>query len=272
VREWPALELSGLKDGDLIHAALTEFGIAAIEETTPDSWRVFFQTPEERDRASIALRPRFPDLSIAATNVPDEDWAARSQADLRAVQVGRIIVAPPWDAPITIVIQPSTGFGTGHHATTRLCLAALQRIELTDRTVLDVGTGSGVLAIAASRLGATEVTAIDDDEDAIRAAWDNLALNAGATVALIVGDLRTTDLVPADVVVANLTGGLLGQAAPRLMKLTKARGRVVISGFMSHEEREVVSAFGGFAVESREEEDGWLCATLTDRVERPTPD
>jgi ribosomal protein L11 methyltransferase len=260
---WPALVVAGLADTELVHAALTDVDIAAIEETSADSWRVFFRTPSDRDRASIELRARFPDISIASMDVPDEDWAARSQASLRAVQVGRIIVAPPWDAPLTIVIQPSTGFGTGHHATTRLCLAALQRIEVRERTVLDVGTGSGVLAIAASRIGAPDVTGIDDDPDAIHAAWENLALNPGATVSLIVGDLRSTELRPADVVLANLTGALLVASAERLKKLTNARGHLVLSGFMKDDERDVLSAFGGFAVEHRDEEEGWVCATLT---------
>jgi ribosomal protein L11 methyltransferase len=263
MRTWPALVISGLSATELLQAALTDFAIAAVDETSDDTWRVYFHAASDRDRAASDLRNRFPALQVTPIDVPDEDWAARSQAELRAVQVGRIVVAPPWDAPITIIIQPSTGFGTGHHATTRLCLAALQRIDLKDRTVLDAGTGSGVLAIAAGRLGAAEVTGVDADEDAIRAAWENLALNAGATVTLIVGDFRTTDLVPADVVVANLTGGLLIQAAPRLMKLTTARGHVIISGFMTSEERGVLEAFGGFALEHRDEQDGWVCAVLT---------
>jgi ribosomal protein L11 methyltransferase len=263
MRAWPALVVSGVWDMEPLQAALTDFEIAAIDETSDDNWRVYFHAASERDRAASDLRTRFPGLSLTPIDVPDEDWAARSQADLRAVQVGRIIVAPPWDAPIPIVIQPSTGFGTGHHATTRLCLAALQRIELRDRTVLDVGTGSGVLAIAASRLGAGDVTGIDEDPDAIQAAWDNLALNPGATVSLIVGDLRTTELTRTDVVIANLTGGLLTAVAPLLTKLTNARGHLILSGFMTHEEHDVVVAFGGFTVEDRAEEDGWLCTTLT---------
>ena len=154
------------------------------------------------------------------------------------------------------------GFGTGHHATTRLCLRALQAVDIANRCVLDVGTGSGVLAIATHRLGAGDVTGIDDDADAIHAAWENLALNPGATVSLIVGDFRTTDLTPADLLLANLTGGLLIAAADRLRRLVNARGRLVLSGFMTHEEKDVAAAFAAFTVEHRAEEDGWVCLTL----------
>jgi ribosomal protein L11 methyltransferase len=246
-----------------LHAALAGHTIAAIDEPSDDQWRIYFADPAGRDAALADLRSKLPHLQFEPLDVPDEDWAARSQAELRAVQVGRIIVAPPWDAPITLVIRPSTGFGTGHHATTRLCLAALQRISLDRCTVLDVGTGSAVLAIAASRLGAEEVTGIDDDQDAIQAAWDNLSLNPSAQVSLIVGDLRTTELVPADVILANLTGGLLIQAAGRLRQLTNAGGRLILSGFMSPEEHDVLAAFSAFSVEHRGEEEGWVCVTLT---------
>jgi ribosomal protein L11 methyltransferase len=216
-RTWPAILVSGLASPKLdasvggaletIHAALARHNVAAIDEPSEDQWRIFFGDGSDRDAALATLHERLPGLRADPLDVADENWAARSQESLRAVQVGRIIVAPPWDAPITLVIRPSMGFGTGHHATTRLCLAALQRISLDRCTVLDVGAGSGVLAIAASRLGAEEVTGIDDDQDAIQSAWDNLSLNPSAQVTLIVGDLRSTELVPADVILANLTGG-----------------------------------------------------------------
>jgi ribosomal protein L11 methyltransferase len=271
--DWPALIVSGLVRAaasepslpDLLSAELTDQEVAAVDESSDDEWRVFFQTASARDAAGATLRARFPALAIQPADVKDEDWAARSQADLRAIQVGRIIVAPPWDVPTTIVIQPSTGFGTGHHATTRLCLAALQRIDLAGRRVLDVGTGSAVLAIAASLRGAGDVVGIDDDEEAIRAAWENLALNPGATVSLIVGDVRTLELSPADVILANLTGGLLTATADRLRRLTAARGTVILSGFMTHEEAAVAAAFAAFTVEHRTEEDGWACLTMTAR-------
>jgi ribosomal protein L11 methyltransferase len=248
---------------DLFQAALMDFDVAAVDETSPDVWRVYFQTADERDRARTALARDFPDLRLDPVDVPDEDWAAQSQAGVRAVRVGNIIVAPPWDVPLVIPIKPSTGFGTGHHATTRLCLQALQGIEVRERAVLDVGTGSGVLAIAASLLGAGPVTGVDDDADATQAAWDNLALNPGSVVSLLTGDFRTLQLTAADVVLANLTGGLLIASARPLRQLVSAHGRLILSGFQTHEEAEVVDAFAAFTVERRLEEEGWVCLTLT---------
>lgn len=273
MRDWPALHISALTD--LVLAALLDFNVAAIDE---DAGRVYFHGDRDRDAALTALPSQFPELTFTAVDVPDEDWAARSQASLRAVQVGNIIVAPPWDvplsrlkpAPTTVIIQPSMGFGTGHHATTRLCLAALQALDLRGRRVLDVGTGSGVLAIAASRLGAAKVVAIDDDPDAIESARENMQLNEGAHVQLQTVDLRSACPDPGrraslgqfDVVIANLTGGLLVQAADALRAVTAPGGTLVLSGFMTHEERDVLAAYAGFPARDRATEDEWICVTL----------
>ena len=294
MRAWPAIEMGRLPSTplgpgkpaptsevfDLVLAALLDYDVAAVDE---DESRAFFHSRDARDEAAHALREQFPGLTIIAIDVPDEDWAARSQASLKAVRVGNIVIAPPWDtgqlkpAPtddgneiqetagsrlITIIIQPSMGFGTGHHATTRLCLAALQKLDLRDASVIDVGTGSGVLAIAAKRLGAAHVLGIDDDPDAIASARENLSLNPGADVTLGVVDVRGATLRPFDVVIANLTGGFLASAAESLSGLTAARGCMVLSGLMDHEEVEVRGAFSACILEARAREDEWVCMTL----------
>ena len=253
---------------DLFQGALADYDVTAINEDA-HTWRVFFHTAQERDRAAVDLRPLFPDLAFDAVDVPDDNWAARSQAALRAVRVGAIVVSPPWDVPdpapagaLIIVILPSMGFGTGHHATTRLCLGALQAVELDGRSVIDVGTGSGVLAIAADRLGASTVVGFDDDADAVAAARDNLALNPQVKVSLEVGDLRAVGRLAYDVVLANLTGGLLIAASTPLRNLTKPGGRLILSGFQTMEESDVLRAFAPFTVERRGEEEEWLCVTL----------
>jgi ribosomal protein L11 methyltransferase len=271
VRTWPALEIHQADGdtGDLIQAFLTDFSATAIDDNNPGVSRVFFHDSAERDRAANALQTQFPTVGVRSIDMPDEDWAARSQAALRAIQVGTLVVAPPWDLPAdvnvraaTIVIEPSMGFGTGHHATTRLCLSALQQIDLRGRSVIDVGTGSGVLAIAVRRLGAAAVLAIDDDPDAIAAAEANVALNGESRIALEVTDLRSSPIGQFDIVVANLTGGLLVASAARLTSFATPPGRLVLSGFMDHEEREVLGAFGTCAVETRAKEDEWICVVL----------
>jgi ribosomal protein L11 methyltransferase len=266
VRSWPALDIHPVPE--LLPAALVDYDVTAVDERAADDWRVFFTSTIERDRALAALQAEFPNVTFRPIDVPDENWAARSQASLRVIRIGGIVVAPPWEPPshsgdgsIRIVIEPSMGFGTGHHATTRLCLAALQRLDLKDRSVLDVGTGSGVLAIAASLLGSSDVTGIDDDADAIASAQKNVELNR-ANVTLLVGDVRSTRVPPADVVVANLTGGLLIASAGTLQSLATRGGRLLLSGLMTTEKQDVLSAFAGWIVEHHSDEDEWVSLTL----------
>ena len=263
MRTWPALEVTfnDPASDELLQAAVSDFQISAIEEVTPTTWRVFFQSADDRNRAAAELASEFPDGSITSLDVADEDWAARSQASLHAIRVGKIIVAPPWDVPEVIVIQPSMGFGTGHHATTRLCLAALQRVDMAGARVLDVGTGSGVLAIAATVFGAMSALGIDDDPDAVQAARENVALNA-ANVEIRVADLRTLPDERFDVVLANLTGALLIHTADRLQAFAGRGGTLILSGFMQHEEQDVLAALSTFGMRDRNQEEEWVCVTL----------
>jgi ribosomal protein L11 methyltransferase len=281
MRIWPALEVGPLGEPDLFQAALVDYKVTAIDESSqPNAWRVFFSTDSDRNAAGSALARQFPDVSIRTIDIPDENWVAKSQADLRAVQIGNTIVAPPWDVPHTdrltppapteagagpplvIVIRPSMGFGTGHHASTRLCLAALQHIDLRHRRVIDVGTGSGLLAIAASRLGAGHVLGIDDDADAFHAAAENVTLNSGADVTLRHVDVRSVRLEPFDVVIANLTGALLRDVARRLRDLAAPGAHLILGGFTRTEEVDVLAAYRDLAVDARTEEEEWVCVTL----------
>jgi ribosomal protein L11 methyltransferase len=258
----------------MVAAALDDFSIAAVHERgTGDApeWRVFFRDAADRDRAAAAIAESFPTLAIAPALVEDEDWARRSQAELRAVRIGNLIVAPPWDAatepsapnalsapsapdapsapnPTLITILPSTGFGTGHHETTRLCLSLLQEQDVAGRIVLDVGTGSGVLAIAAALLDARQVTAIDSDPEALENARENAQLNglwndAGGRPVLTIVQADLRDLsAPADLVLANLTGALLVAAAAHLAAQVRERGVLIASGFLEHEAEWVIRA------------------------------
>jgi ribosomal protein L11 methyltransferase len=247
-------------------ATVDDFAPTAIEERD-GSMRVFFETPAARDAARFALAAR---CAVAPITVSDEDWARRSQENLTPITIGRVTVCPNPQSllpnpqsltpdPCSIVIAPSMGFGTGHHATTRLCLQALQAIDLTNGFVLDVGTGSGVLAIAAVCLGAAEALGIDTDEDAIQSARENLALNPDVrNVTFDVGDVSSTPLPAADVITANLTGALLVRSAITLLRAARPGGTLILSGLQSHERNAVVRAFLPAAVVLERTEDEWV--------------
>jgi ribosomal protein L11 methyltransferase len=198
---------------------------------------------------------------------PERDWLEEWKAGLEPVRVGDLVIAPSWHSqqsePSTVVIDPGMAFGTGHHPTTRMCLAALQAAGVTGRSVLDVGTGSGILAVAAATLGAAPVVAVDTDPDAVTVARDNARANR-VEVDVRLGSLET--LHPRevfDVVVANLTTAELARLAQRLVAVTRIV--LVTSGIATdrvEEARTALSAANVRIVEDQAEE-GW--ATLTCR-------
>ena len=274
-RTFPALDIRWPPGSDpddafgRLLAAIDDARPTSAEETA-DGARVFFASAGDRDRAAAIIPAG---LTYVAVAVPDEGWAERSQASLSAIHVGRITVAPPWapeaQAPaggdhVSIVIQPSMGFGTGHHASTRLCLSLMQQIDVARTRVLDLGTGSGVLAIAAVKLGAASVLAIDFDPDALTSAAENLELNgAPDRVTLQSVDLsRETSLLGGsfDLVLANLTGAMLAREAQTIAGLIAPNGRLIVSGVEAHEAETVERSFAsaGLTIAGREDADGWV--------------
>jgi ribosomal protein L11 methyltransferase len=268
---------------DLLMALLDDYGPTALEEA-PGHLRAFFASNEARDRAAAGLARALPELSCTPVDVPDEGWAERSQASIGPVAVGRIVVAPPWTAAaglppgdLVLRIQPSMGFGTGHHASTRLCLDLLQRIPVKGRSVLDVGTGSGVLALAAWRLGASPVTGMDSDPDALAAATESLALNeAVGQVALRHADLADGSSAvpdaPCDIVLANLTAAALERHAALLTSFVRPDGALVTSGYEPPDVPGLTAAFGALGWRMAEvlEDAGWIGAIVV-RATTPRP-
>lgn len=186
------------------------------------------------------------------TEEEDRDWQAEWKATIGPVVAGRIVVVPSWLADthlggpdeLTIVLDPGRAFGTGHHATTTLCLEALQAPEVEERLVggrvLDVGTGSGILGIGASLLGAREVVAVDVDAAAIEVAGENMRRN-GVALGLAVGSVDAAG-APGDVVLANLVTGTLVELAGELTGLVGPGGALIASGIAAGHEQRVVDA------------------------------
>jgi len=270
--EYPALEIEFPADDaslpDRLYALLDDFEPAAIhDDDSGSSWRVFFRTGAARDAARTAVAS-LSGVRTSSIDVSDEDWARRSQENLRAIEAGGLIVAPPWDVPRggstpVIIIEPSTGFGTGHHATTRLCLLMLQQLELRGARVLDVGTGSGVLALAAWKLGAGDVVAVDNDPDALDNARNNIARNgAAAGIDIIRDDVDTLRIQRADIVLANLTGAVLVRYAAELQSLVVDGGYLILSGFAPQDVNVIRAAFRGLSAIDEKVDGDWAALCL----------
>ena len=282
MRTYPALEITWpvLPTDErvgLLLAAIDDEGPVAVE-TTDSAVRVYFATATARGRATIRLLRFDPEATCTPVEVPDDGWAERSQAVLGPVTVGALTIAPPPSDDLAarsrnvIHIRPSMGFGTGHHASTRVMLALLQRAPVEGRSVVDVGTGSGVLALAALALGAREVVGIDVDPDALASARENVGLNQAADhVALVEADLSQAPSRLGrtfDVVLSNLTGAAIGRYAGELRALAAAGGRLIVSGFQDDEAPAVASALdaAGWTVTDRLTEERWVGL-----IANPTP-
>jgi ribosomal protein L11 methyltransferase len=213
--------------------------------------------------------------------VAAKDWVRESLAGLAPVTAGRFIVHGAHDRiriplnRIGIEIEAALAFGTGHHGTTRGCLLALDRLckSLPRRRILDLGTGSGVLAIAAARALRQPVLATDIDGSAVRAARANAALNrAGGFVEVIKADGVTApklrERAPYDLIFANILLRPLQRLATPLMRLTAPGARIVLSGLLASQANAAIAAYRGFALERRIDLDGWTTLVLV-RRQRP---
>jgi ribosomal protein L11 methyltransferase len=191
--------------------------------------------------------------TISSEAVP-QDWENRWRAFHRPVRVGPVWIGPPWEqvhtSGKTVVIDPGRAFGTGGHPTTRLSLQLLLEVELG--SLLDVGCGSGVLAIAAATLGFSPVVAIDDDPVALAAARRNASANR-VPIDLRRGDALRSDLPEADVVIANVSWEFAAKLAPRL----RARD-LIVSGYLESER----PLAAGYSRVCRLAEDGWAADLL----------
>jgi ribosomal protein L11 methyltransferase len=188
------------------------------------------------------------------TPLEDAEWAVAWREHFRPLVVGdRFVVTPPWETPdpsdrIVLVIEPGRAFGTGHHGSTAGCLEAIERAVAVAPPLqaIDLGTGSGILAIALARLGVPRVLAVDDDPDAIAAATANADRNGvGGAVACRVDDAATLDVGPAPLVVANLITAAHRRLADRYARYVTPSGQLVLSGILDTEAAEITLMMRG---------------------------
>jgi ribosomal protein L11 methyltransferase len=241
-------------EAEIVLAELLELAPVGVEEVSLDGGLIEYAV-----YGAPGELPSLPDLravaggslvEIATTEVAD-DWDRRWREFHRPLVLdGRLTVRPPWapaaQTPIDLVIDPGQAFGTGAHATTRLCLELLLEL-VPGGPLLDLGCGSGVLAIAAARLGWSPVVALDHDPAAVEATAENAQVN-GVEIEVRRHDLRTDDAEIAPTMTANLLAPLLLTWADRLVVLPRC---VIASGLLAHEVSAVAARFSQLGLEER---------------------
>lgn len=252
----------------MVLAELLELAPTGVEEVT-----LADGTVEYAVYGAPGELPALPNLTAAAgdalvevsTEEISEDWERRWRQFHKPLVLGqRLTVRPPWEPPtaraeLDVVIDPGQAFGTGAHATTRLCLELLLSLEPAG-PLIDLGCGSGVLAITAAKLGFGPVLGLDIDPAAVEASLQNARLN-GVELDVERFDLQTARLPPARTVLANLLGPLLVELAPSLPEGVE---QLIASGLLAEEAEQVATAFllRGLRVRERRDAAGWTALLL----------
>jgi len=246
---WPRCTLTALFDGD----ADVDAALAA---------------------AAAALGRRAPAGTLAT--VPDADWVRLTQAQFEPIRIAdRLWIVPSWCQPVdpaahNLVVDPGLAFGTGSHPTTRLCLQWLASDLAAGESVLDYGCGSGILAIAAARLGAGTVVGTDVDPQAIAASIANARANGVDAEFVLPEALAARGRGAFDVVVANILTNPLRLLAPALAARVRPGGRIVLSGILEAQADEVVAIYADwFNIGVWRADEGWVALAGTRRVAAP---
>jgi ribosomal protein L11 methyltransferase len=257
-------------------AALFDVGSQGIHEDG-DAIVTHFPPDTNLDAVCDAVRHADPGAQVTVTDTPAVSWD-EWRANVGAHQLGQLVVAPPWlasdyDPAHTIVIDPAMAFGTGEHPTTRGVVRLMQRVIRPNDLVADLGAGSAVLAIAAAKLGASRVVAIELDPDAESNAEENIARNdVSDRVRYLVGDASVLLplVAPVRVVLANIVSSVLLALLPTIARAITQDGDVILSGILYDEREMMLSQFArsGWAVSGEDREGDWWSVA----VRRAEPD
>jgi ribosomal protein L11 methyltransferase len=244
---------------DALSDALLEQGAQSVSIDAPDGERPVLNALFADAATLEACRSRLPQRG-AVHEVAEQDWVRASQAQFQPWRAGRLWIGATWhpapaDAAACVRIDPGLAFGTGSHPSTRLCLRFLESTLQEGESVLDYGCGSGILAIAAAKLGAGTVDAVDVDPVAVEVARANANANGAAIGCSLAQELPSRHY---QVVVANILARPLIELAPRLSAHLAPGGRLALAGVLQAQADEVSRAYGDVDLAGTEAEDGWV--------------
>lgn len=271
---WITVRVTTRGDRDAVVAALFAAGSQGILEDG-DAIVTHFPPGTDRTAVATAVSDAEPAAEIEVADLPDVDWTEAWKTRVGAHDLGGLAVVPPWlaegrDPERTIVIEPQMAFGTGEHPTTRGVVRLMQRVIRTGDVVADLGAGSAVLSIAAAKLGAARVAAIEIDPEAIPNAEENVARNGVAgRVTVVQGDAATLLplVAPVQVVLANIISSVITELLPAIEGALTPGGRLVASGILQAERAHMLELFGasGLTLEAEDREDVWWSGLLARR-------
>jgi ribosomal protein L11 methyltransferase len=270
---WQAVRVRPSGDRAAVAAALFAAGSQGVHEDGPALVTHF---PPGTDLAPVraAVLAADPAATVDISDAPDIDWTEAWKHGVGVQRIGRLTVAPPWladgcDPASTIVIDPGMAFGTGEHQTTRRVLELMQDIVRAGDTVADLGAGSAVLSIAAVKLGASRVVAIEMDHDAIENAEENVARNGVADRVMVVeGDagVLLALVAPVRVIVANIISSVLVGMLPAIHASLAADGQAVLSGILVDEREHMLDVLAhDWHVEAEAREGQWWSVAIRRR-------
>jgi ribosomal protein L11 methyltransferase len=255
---------------EVIAAFLGEIGFESFEEV-PGGLNACIQASsfnEQLTREVLASVPAAKNCSFKITHIPDKNWNEEWERNFQPVVVkDRCMIRASFHAsqpeiPYTILIDPKNAFGTGHHETTWMMIASMFDVPMKGKNVLDMGTGTGVLAILASMLGASSVLAVDIDEWSCRNAEENILLNKAKGIDVLKGDLNEVPLKNVDVILANINRNVLLQHIPGYAMLLNKGGVLLLSGFLNADKDMLIAAANGngFLLTGELERNNWTAA------------
>jgi ribosomal protein L11 methyltransferase len=257
-----------------VMAALFDAGAQGVQEL-PDALITQVSSQDAADELAAAVMAVNSDARVETEVLPAVDWSEQWKQSIHVQRLGGLTVSPPWltdglDAATNIVIDPGMAFGTGEHATTRGVIRLLQHVIRAGDHVADLGAGSAILAIAAAKLGAASVAAIELDPDAIGNAEENVVRNGvSAQVTVIEGDaaVMLSLVAPVRVITANIISSVLIDLLPSFELALAGDGRVILSGILFTERDDMIRALtdAGWRVEEEDQEDAWWSTTIARR-------
>ncbi|MFT3674604.1 MAG: 50S ribosomal protein L11 methyltransferase [Chitinophagaceae bacterium] len=253
---------------DLLIALLSEQGFTGFEENE-NSLHAFIPADQFNSEALKQLVSEW-QLSWSSNTIEETNWNQLWESSFHPVLVDDFVaIRADFHAPVTsvtheLVITPKMSFGTGHHATTFLMIRHMRDLNWTETRVLDFGTGTGVLAILAHRLGAGEVLGIDNDPWSIENARENLARNQADSVGIELADVVTGN-ERYDIILANINKHIILDQLQKLKQALKPGGQLLVSGILLTDEADInmAAAIHGLRPIARSEKDNWLCISFS---------